>query len=147
MKITPTIAKKKLNSAISAISNISWMYSKDPESDFRRERKLPMDSILRMLLKFSGKVCKVNSLPIILHRKNHTAAFRQNPLSLSSGKSFYGKVAIRYSGHLRIRCPASSFSTDTSCLHATALLYVFPAMTRKNYTLSQPGKNADPITC
>jgi len=55
MKITPTIAKRKLDSAISAISDISWMYSKDPESDFTRERKLPMNSLLHMLLKFSGK--------------------------------------------------------------------------------------------
>ena len=55
MKITPTIAKRKLNSAISAVSDVSWMYSKDPESDFTRERKLPMNSMLHMLLKFSGK--------------------------------------------------------------------------------------------
>jgi hypothetical protein len=55
MKITPTIAKGKLDSAISAISDISWMYSRDPESDFTRERKLPMNSVLRLLLKFSGK--------------------------------------------------------------------------------------------
>lgn len=55
MKITPTIAKKKLDSAISAISAVSWLYSKDPESDFTRDRKLPFDSMLRLLLKFSGK--------------------------------------------------------------------------------------------
>ena len=52
MKITPTIAKGKLNSAISSISDIGWMYSKDPESDFTRERKLPMNSMLHMLLKY-----------------------------------------------------------------------------------------------
>jgi len=46
MKITPTIAKRKLNSAISAVSDVSWMYSKDLESDFTRERKLPMNSML-----------------------------------------------------------------------------------------------------
>ena len=55
MKITPEIAKKKLNSAISAVSDISWLYSMNPKSDFTRERKLPMDSVLRLLLKFSGK--------------------------------------------------------------------------------------------
>ena len=38
MNITPTIVKGKLNSAISAVSDVSWMYSKDPESDFTRER-------------------------------------------------------------------------------------------------------------
>jgi len=55
MKITPTITKQKLNSAISAISDISWLYSKDPGADFTRERKLSMNSVLRLLLKFSGK--------------------------------------------------------------------------------------------
>jgi len=55
MKITPTIAKRKLDSAISSISDIGWLYSQDPDSDFSRKRKLPMDSMFRLLLKFSGK--------------------------------------------------------------------------------------------
>ena len=55
MKITPTIVKRKLDSAISDISDISWLYSQDPNSDFSRKRKLPMDSMFRLLLKFSGK--------------------------------------------------------------------------------------------
>ena len=58
MKITPTIVKRKLDSAISDISDISWLYSQDPNSDFSRKRKLPMDSMFRLLLKFSGKSCK-----------------------------------------------------------------------------------------
>ena len=55
MRITPAIAKRKLDTAISAISSVSWLYSKDPDSDFTRERKLPVDTLLRLLLKFSGK--------------------------------------------------------------------------------------------
>jgi len=55
MKITPTIAKGKLNSAIAAISNTSWLFSRDPDSDFKRERKLPMSNLLHLLLEFSGK--------------------------------------------------------------------------------------------
>ena len=55
MRITPAIAKRKLDTAISAISGASWLYSKDPDSDFTRERKLPVDTLLRLLLKFSGK--------------------------------------------------------------------------------------------
>jgi len=55
MKITPTIAREKLNSAITAISDVGWMYSKVPDSDFTRDRKLPMKSLLQMLLKFSGR--------------------------------------------------------------------------------------------
>ena len=55
MRITPVIAKRKLDAAISAISGISWLYSRDPDSNFTRERKLPVDTVLRLLLKFSGK--------------------------------------------------------------------------------------------
>ena len=55
MKITPTIAREKLNSAITDISDVGWMYSSDPDSDFTRDRKLPMKYLLQMLLKFSGK--------------------------------------------------------------------------------------------
>ena len=55
MRITPAIAKRKLDTAISAISGVSLLYSKEPDSDFTRERKLPVDTLLRLLLKFSGK--------------------------------------------------------------------------------------------
>ena len=55
MKIFPILAKDKLDSAISAISEISWLYARDPNSDFTRNRKLPMKSLFRKMLKFSGK--------------------------------------------------------------------------------------------
>ena len=55
MRITPAIAKRKIDTAISAISGIGWLYSKDPDSDFTRERKLPVGTVLRLLLKFGGK--------------------------------------------------------------------------------------------
>lgn len=55
MKITPTIAREKLNAAITGISDVSCLFSSNPDSDFTRDRKLPMSSILRLLLEFSGK--------------------------------------------------------------------------------------------
>ena len=55
MKITPKLAKDRLNAAITEISKIGWLFCKDPSSDFTRNRKLPMESMLRLLLKFSGK--------------------------------------------------------------------------------------------
>ena len=55
MKITPILAKDKLKEAISAVSQISWLYAKDPASDFTRDRKLPLETLLRTLLKFGGK--------------------------------------------------------------------------------------------
>ena len=55
MKTVPILAKSKLEAAISAVAEISWLFANDPATDFTRERKLPMDSLLRLLLKFSGK--------------------------------------------------------------------------------------------
>ena len=55
MKIAPTLVKKKLDAAVAGISEISWMFSRNPNVDFSRDRKLPMNSLLHLLLKFSGK--------------------------------------------------------------------------------------------
>ena len=55
MKTVPILANSKLEAAISAVAEISWLFANDPATDFTRERKLPMDSLLRLLLKFSGK--------------------------------------------------------------------------------------------
>ena len=55
MKITPVLVKDKLKTAVSTISEIIWLYAKDPASDFTRDRKLPPETLLRTLLKFSGK--------------------------------------------------------------------------------------------
>lgn len=55
MKISPTIVRNKLNAAISNVAKVSWLFANDPTTDFTRDRKLPPDSLLRLLLKFSGK--------------------------------------------------------------------------------------------
>ena len=55
MKIAPTLARNKLNAAIAAVAKVNWLFANDPTTDFTRERKLPMDSLLRQMLKFSGK--------------------------------------------------------------------------------------------
>jgi len=52
MKIAPKLVRDKLNMAIAEISQISWLFSRDPGVDFTRKRKLPLDSLLRLLLKF-----------------------------------------------------------------------------------------------
>ena len=55
MIITPKLTKDKLDTAISAISIVGWMYTKDPDTDFTRKRKLSLDTMIRLLLEFSGK--------------------------------------------------------------------------------------------
>lgn len=55
MKIAPYLAKKKLDAAVSEVSCISWLFANDPMSDFSRNRKLTVESLFRLMLKFSGK--------------------------------------------------------------------------------------------
>ena len=55
MKIAPYLAKKKLDAAVSEVSCISWLFANDPMSDFSRNRKLSVESLFRLMLKFSGK--------------------------------------------------------------------------------------------
>ena len=55
MTITPILAKNTLDTAISEIAKIRWLFANDPASDFTRTRKLPIESLFCLLLKFSGK--------------------------------------------------------------------------------------------
>lgn len=48
------IIKKKLDSAISQLSELSWMFSKNPEKDFTRNRKLPFDKVISIILSMEG---------------------------------------------------------------------------------------------
>lgn len=55
MKITPTMVKKKLDTAVADIAKVGWLYTRDPGIDFTRKRKLPIESMLHLMLKFCGK--------------------------------------------------------------------------------------------
>ena len=55
MKVTPELVKNKLDDAISSVSQVSWLFASNADTDFTRDRKLPMDSLLRLMLKFGGK--------------------------------------------------------------------------------------------
>ena len=46
--------KEKLNLAISQLCRTSWMFVKDPNRDFTRERKLPLREIISVLLCMEG---------------------------------------------------------------------------------------------
>ena len=55
MIITPKLTKDKLDTALSAISTVGWLYTRDPDTDFTRKRKLSLETMLRILLGFGGK--------------------------------------------------------------------------------------------
>ena len=46
--------KEKLNSAIAQLCETSWMFAKDPERNFTRERKLPLREVISVLLCMEG---------------------------------------------------------------------------------------------
>ena len=46
--------KGKLDSAISRLCEVSWMFSKRPEKNFTRNRKLPFRKMISILLAMEG---------------------------------------------------------------------------------------------
>ena len=46
--------KEKLNSAITQLCEVSWMFAKDPGRNFTRERKLPLREVISVLLCMEG---------------------------------------------------------------------------------------------
>ena len=49
-----TTVKKKLDDAINQLCEVSWMFSKHPEKDFTRTRKLPFRKVVSFLLSMEG---------------------------------------------------------------------------------------------
>ena len=46
--------KEKLDLAIAQLCETSWMFAKDPDRDFTRERKLPLREVISILLCMEG---------------------------------------------------------------------------------------------
>ncbi len=49
-----SIVKKKLMEAISQLCEVSWMFVKDPDRNFKKKRKLPFDKVVSFLLAMEG---------------------------------------------------------------------------------------------
>ena len=60
--------KDKLNTAIEQLCKASWMFVKDPSRDFTRERKLPLNKLIAVLL-LTGDM-KVITLWLIFRKKS-----------------------------------------------------------------------------
>ena len=48
------LVKEKLDSLIHNISQCAWLFTKDPKRDFTRSRKLPFETMIRILLGMGG---------------------------------------------------------------------------------------------
>ena len=49
-----SVVKEKLSEAISQLSEVSWMFAKDPIRNFTRIRKLPFEKVVHLLLAMEG---------------------------------------------------------------------------------------------
>ena len=58
MNITPKIVKRTLKRTVREISNNPQNFTKNPEKDFRRKRKLPFEKMMYSILFMSGKDLK-----------------------------------------------------------------------------------------
>ena len=48
------VVKEKLSESISQLSEVSWMFAKDPKRNFTRKRKLPFEKVISFLLAMEG---------------------------------------------------------------------------------------------
>ena len=55
MKTTILSVKEKLDSCISQLSEVSWMFSQKPGVYFTRDRKLPFHKVISCLLSMEGR--------------------------------------------------------------------------------------------
>lgn len=66
------IVKEKLNLAITQLCETSWMFVKNPNRDFIRERKLPLREVISILLCMEGGSLTANCCAIlgaaVIHR-------------------------------------------------------------------------------
>ena len=50
----PNAVKDRLAALISEMSESPWLYAKNPEKDFTRNRKLPFDTVVHLLISMGG---------------------------------------------------------------------------------------------
>lgn len=55
MKIAPSIVKDKFEKAVKEIGSMKEFFIRNPRKNFTRERKLPFETVLTMMVKFSGQ--------------------------------------------------------------------------------------------
>ena len=48
------LVKRKLDAVITQMCQVSWMFSKQPEKDFSRTKKMPFAKVLSFLLAMEG---------------------------------------------------------------------------------------------
>ena len=86
MEYTPKYIRKILKKTISEISSNPQVFSKNPEKDFRRTRKLPFEKVVNSILSMSCKDLKCELMDFFEFDKNlpTVSAFVQQRAKISS---------------------------------------------------------------
>ncbi len=58
----PNYVKMKLDTTISKLNETRWLFTKNPQRDFTRERKLPFNDVIRLLLSAGGNSLNIEMM-------------------------------------------------------------------------------------
>ena len=97
MEYTPKYIRKTLKKTISEISSNPQSFSKNPEKDFSRTRKLPFEKVVNSVLSMSCKDLKCELMDIFEFDENlpTVSAFVQQRNKISSNA--FEKFALTFS--------------------------------------------------
>ena len=124
MNITPKIVKRTLKRTVREISNNPQKFTKNPEKDFCRNRKLPFKKMMYSILSMSGKDLKCELLDFFDLDKNTptVSAFVQqrNKISVSAFETLFHKFTDSfpqqklYRGYRLLAVDGSDLHTPTN---------------------------------
>lgn len=124
MNITPKIVKRTLKRTVREISNNPQNFTKNPEKDFRRKRKLPFKKMMYSILSMSGKDLKCELMDFFELDKNTptVSAFVQqrNKISTTAFETLFHQFTNSfpqqklYKGYRLIAVDGSDLHTPTN---------------------------------
>ena len=124
MEYTPKYIRKILKKTISEISSNPQVFSKNPEKDFRRTRKLPFEKVVNSILSMSCKDLKCELMDFFEFDKNlpTVSAFVQQRAKISSVafemlfKNFTSSIMKQkfYKGYRLLAVDGSDLHTPTN---------------------------------
>lgn len=116
--------KTKLTSIIHEMNAVSWMYSKNPDSDFSRNRKMNFESTIRFILSMESNSLKKELLEFFRFSENtpSASAFSQcrNKLLIDAFKYLFTEFNSRfeyqhnYKGYQLLACDGSDLNISVN---------------------------------
>lgn len=116
--------KTKLISIIHEMNSVSWMYSKNPDSDFSRNRKMNFESTIRFILSMESNSLKKELLEFFRFSENTPSASafsqRRDKLLIDAFKylftefNSYFEYPHNYKGYQLLACDGSDLNISVN---------------------------------